>query len=101
MLWAVTGCKRSAIKDVARALAMDETTLLRNLRVLERRDLVAIEIGEDRRQRMVSLTTEGRAVFAAALPAWKRAQKEVAKVLVGGRVEEMNGTLVRLARSLQ
>lgn len=101
VLWAVAGRKRSPVNEVAKVIAMDETTLLRNLRVLERRGLVSLQVGDDRRQRIVELTAQGRATFGAALPGWKRAQKEVARVLEGGDVSEMNTRLVRLTRALK
>jgi DNA-binding MarR family transcriptional regulator len=101
VLWAVAGRKSSPVKEIAAVIAMDETTLLRNLRVLERRGLVSLEVGQDRRQRIVELTAEGRTTFAAALPGWQRAQSEVARVLDGGKVDEMNRKLVRLTRSLK
>jgi DNA-binding MarR family transcriptional regulator len=101
VLWAVAGRRSAPVNEIADVIAMDETTLLRNLRVLERRRLVAFHVGDDRRQRIVQLTAEGRAVFEAALPAWKDAQRAVAKVLDGGNVDEMNHKLVRLTRALR
>lgn len=65
------------ITRLAQTLFTDQTTLTRNLKVLEKRGLVAIEPGEDRRVKLVSLTDEGQAVLAEALPLWKQAQAEV------------------------
>ncbi|HUP07690.1 MAG TPA: MarR family winged helix-turn-helix transcriptional regulator [Caldimonas sp.] len=101
VLWAVAGRRSAPVNEIAGVIAMDETTLLRNLRVLERRRLVAFHVGDDRRERIVQLTAEGRALFESALPAWKEAQGEVAKVLDGGSVDDMNRKLVRLTRSLR
>src|SRR5512143_246008 len=56
VLWAVAGLRNAPMKDIAQTIAMDETALLRNLRILEGRGWVAIDVGEDRRQRLVSLT---------------------------------------------
>ncbi len=52
VLWAVAGMPGSGIKDIAKRIAMDETALLRNLRVLEGRGWIAIDVGTDRRQRL-------------------------------------------------
>ena len=101
VLWAVAGRRSAPVNEIAGVIAMDETTLLRNLRVLERRRLVAFHVGDDRRERIVQLTAEGRALFESALPAWKEAQREVARVLDGGSVDDMNRKLVRLTRSLR
>ncbi|MEO8057881.1 MAG: MarR family winged helix-turn-helix transcriptional regulator [Burkholderiales bacterium] len=99
VLWAVAGMRGASAKEIAAKLAMHDTALVRNLRVLEGRGWVAISVGADRRQRLVTLTDEGRAVFAAALPQWIRAQKEISAVLEDG-VEQMNAKLLRLARKV-
>lgn len=65
------------ITRLAQELFVDQTTLTRNLKLLEKRGLVAIKPGEDRRVKWVSLTTEGQAVLAKALPLWEQAQAEV------------------------
>jgi DNA-binding MarR family transcriptional regulator len=62
---------------VCRALGMDKTTLSRNLKVLRSRGWVVSEVGEDARQRNLSLTAEGRAVLMRARPAWRRAQESL------------------------
>src|SRR6476659_2909142 len=56
VLWAVAGQNGASVKDIAAKLAMHDTALVRNLRVLESRGWVAIEVGADRRQRLVTLT---------------------------------------------
>ena len=62
------------ISELADVLVMDRTTLTRNLRLLEKQGFIATRVGEDRRQRMVSLTTHGRDVLAEAAPLWRQAQ---------------------------
>jgi DNA-binding MarR family transcriptional regulator len=65
------------ITRLASELFTDQTTTTRNLKLLEKRGLVAIAPGEDRRVKFVSLTTEGQAVLAQAIPLWEQAQAEV------------------------
>ena len=98
VLWAVAAMRRTSIKEIAGRISMDETTLVRNLRVLERQGWVSIEVGDDRRQRIVALTEEGRSVFAAALPLWKQAQKELGRALKL-EVDDVNNTLLHLVRA--
>lgn len=69
--------KSTSITSLAQGLFVDQTTLTRNLKVLEKRGLVAIEPGKDRRVKLVSLTKSGQDVLAQALPKWKEAQAEV------------------------
>jgi DNA-binding MarR family transcriptional regulator len=74
--------------------------MIRNLRGLERQGWVRLSVGvDDRRRRLASLTAKGRAVFAAALPLWKEAQKEVG-ALLEEKLSDTNRRLVRLARSI-
>jgi DNA-binding MarR family transcriptional regulator len=100
VLWAVSNARGMTVKELAARIAMHETTLIRNLRVLEREGWVALEVGaDDRRQRIPSLTRAGRAVFAKALLGWKKAQAEVARLL-DDKVAETNRKLVRLTRAI-
>lgn len=56
-------------------LAMDTSTLSRNLRPLERAELIRIDrLAEDRRVRIVMLAERGAEVLTKALPLWREAQ---------------------------
>jgi DNA-binding MarR family transcriptional regulator len=61
-------------RDLGAATSLDETTLSRNLRPLIDAGWVAIDSGEDRREKLVSVTEAGRAKLKEARPAWERAQ---------------------------
>ncbi len=69
------------ITQLADELVMDRTTLTRNLKPLEKRGLIRIEPGEDRRTRMVILTNAGRELFFDAFPLWQQAQTKVLSAL--------------------
>ena len=63
---------------VAALLAMDRTTLTANLKPLERRGLVTTMVSEkDRRSRLLSLTADGRAALAGAVPIWTALHGEI------------------------
>jgi DNA-binding MarR family transcriptional regulator len=63
------------INELAAHLAMDRTTMGRNIRPLERDGLVAIAIDpRDRRSRALSVTDTGRERLAAARDKWQAAQ---------------------------
>jgi DNA-binding MarR family transcriptional regulator len=71
------------ISRLAAEVALDRSTMGRNLDPLERRGLVSIEVGDtDQRERVAQLTTAGEAAIQAALPLWLTAQDRVA-TLVG------------------
>src|SRR5690606_9360436 len=70
-----TGAPMGRLADV---LAMDPTTLSRNLRPLERAGLLEILRSlADRRVRLARLTEEGRRTVVAAFPHWERAHRRV------------------------
>lgn len=73
------GASMSRLADV---LAMDPTTLSRNLRPLEREGLLEIvRPPEDRRVRLARLTAEGVRRVADAHPLWERAHRRVVEAL--------------------
>ncbi|HVN34164.1 MAG TPA: MarR family winged helix-turn-helix transcriptional regulator [Casimicrobiaceae bacterium] len=65
------------ISGLAAEMALDRSTLGRNLGVLERRGLVDLSEGEDQRERTVSLTSRARRLLDKALPLWEQAQERV------------------------
>ncbi|WP_336492423.1 MarR family winged helix-turn-helix transcriptional regulator [Methylobacterium nigriterrae] len=70
------------ISALADALAMDRTTVTANLKPLERRGLLAVQVdADDRRVRRVVLTEEGRALLTEALPLWEKAQAALVEQL--------------------
>ena len=56
---------------------MDQTTLTRNLKLLENKGLIAIAAGTDRRTRVVMVTEAGRRALATALPLWREVRARV------------------------
>jgi len=61
---------------------LDQSTLSRNLRGLEREDLVEIAIvEEDLRRRAVWLTEKGARTLEAAIPVWRRANAALARLM--------------------
>lgn len=70
---------------VANLLAMDRTTLTAALKPLERRGLLTVSPDpKDGRARVLSLTPDGRALLAQAVPIWTREHGKLDEDLVGG-----------------
>ena len=69
------------VTDLARRLAMDRTTLTRNLRPLEVAGWLRVAPGPDRRSRAVEITEEGRRVLEAARPLWQAAERTFRQAL--------------------
>ena len=64
-------------RDLGVLASLDETTLTRNLRPLERGGWVAVRAGEDRREKLIAITEAGRAKVEQARSAWARAQERM------------------------
>src|ERR1700675_1666685 len=58
--------------DLSGLASLEETTLTRNLRPLVNAGWIAVRSGEDRREKLVTITKAGVATLAEARPAWKR-----------------------------
>jgi DNA-binding MarR family transcriptional regulator len=69
------------ITRLAELMAVERTTLTRNLGVLARRGLVGWTGAEDGRVRKVVLTGEGEAMLRKCLPRWMAAEESVGSVL--------------------
>lgn len=79
MLWVVHAGNALTSREVAYGVGIDQSTASRNLAVLEARGLIRSEAPrDDRRQRVVTLTPDGRRTLLRAYPLWQKAQAEVA-----------------------
>ena len=66
-----------SINQMSARTSLDRTTLVRNLKLLEKEGLIAVKPGEDLRTRMVTITPLGKKTLAQAVPLWEKAQKQV------------------------
>ena len=65
------------LSKLAEIMVLDRTTLARNLTPLEKKGLIEIKSGSDRRTRYINITDEGKAVLSKALPIWKETQESI------------------------
>jgi DNA-binding MarR family transcriptional regulator len=89
LLRAVERNEPVAITALADEMALDRTTLARNLAPLQRDRLVELAPGSDQRVTEVRLTPAGRNAVAKALPLWKKTQADVSRLLSDGRIEQL------------
>jgi DNA-binding MarR family transcriptional regulator len=89
LLGAVASYGPLALAPLAEELALDPTTLARNLKPLEREGLLEISVGEDRRTRMIKITRKGQNTLMKALPLWEAAQAWVISYLGEDRWQTM------------
>jgi len=98
LLMALNRAEPPSIGSVAELLAMDRTTLTANLKPLERRSLLTVEIdAADKRGRRLHLTAAGRKLLAAALPLWQRAHAEEDRRLPGADPDRLRADLRALS----
>lgn len=93
MLMVISGRGPITVSDLAEVLAMDQTTLTRNLTPLEKQGLVQRVPGTDRRTRRVSVTPKGLDAVVKAVPLWKRAQAKVLRTFGEIRFQRFLGDL--------
>jgi DNA-binding MarR family transcriptional regulator len=77
LLVAATLRSEATISELADRLALERTSLTRELKLLEQRGLISITRGEDRRARVVEVTAAGQRALAGAYPRWREAQARV------------------------
>ena len=100
ILGALAAKPEANMAELSDWLGMDRTTLVRNLRPLERDGLVK-SMGKGRGHKVsLSLTIKGRAALQKFLPDWQIAQQKVIKTLGKERWTEILRDLERAALAL-
>ena len=101
MLGAVNLMGPASVTKLAEHLALDRTTLTRNLKVLVDQGLVEIGPGDDRRERVASLTEAGRDALRRATPLWHQAQGAIAQKFGVDRWRRMLEDMTELAALIE
>ena len=81
MLVVIMLVKDASMTDLARHMGLDRTTLIRNLKPLEREGFVALSSEGYRRARSVEVTEKGAEILADALPRWQAVQDKLKQEL--------------------
>ena len=98
LLGVIARGEHRSVAAMAEEVGVEPSALLRNLRLLEDRGLIAGEGGRGRRGRRLAVTETGAALIWDTLPAWRQAQTDLAARL-DGRADETREALVRLERA--
>lgn len=88
-----------SISLLAEWLAMERTTLVRNLQLLEKEGLIERGPEGGRRARATRLTQAGRQRLAVAYPYWEQAQQTMHRKLGDDEWQLTQSTLEKLVRS--
>ena len=89
-----------SVTDLAGRLVLDRTTLIRNLRPLQRRGLIEVGREDGKRTPWAALTTAGHEAAAAAVPLWARTQTRVTDELGSRESLDLRRALSRLVSLL-
>jgi DNA-binding MarR family transcriptional regulator len=101
LLVACTLAEGATVGKLAEIFLLERSALARNLAVMEKRGLLRVKPGEDRRTRKVSLTAKGRTTLAAALPRWREAQAKAEKAFGAERLAQLVGESRALADAMR
>lgn len=81
------------VAELAELLGMERTTLTRNLKPLIEAGWITLNAGADSRQRIVTISGDGRAKVKEAYPAWRRAQTEFEHLMGRDAVRALHSQL--------
>lgn len=85
-----------SLTSLGTEMALDRSTLGRNLRLLQTMGLVALSEGDDLRTQTATLTRRGSDRLRRALPLWERVQQTVRDRLGGHDVDALYEILERV-----
>ena len=101
LLAALHSTGTSTMAELSEILGMERTTLLRNIRPLQRDGLVSVEGGGQGGFVELSLTAKGRKQIEKLTPAWESAQKAAVRVLGEERWSALLADLDKVASGLK
>ena len=87
-----------SVTDMAKSIAIDRTTLSRNLDLLVRKGLVSGHEADKGNGRLVALTNEGNDLVQKLLPQWRQAQAEMRELLVAPDLKSVVASLQKLSQ---
>lgn len=67
----------ASLTQLGAAAELERSTVGRNVRVLARDGLVALQRGEDQREAVVTLTRQGQKMLDRAVPLWETCQRQI------------------------
>ncbi len=101
MLQAISRTGTITHRALGSLLGLDQTTVSRSLATLGRRGWVRAVRGEDRRERRVALTGEGKQALKGAEQSWRRAQTRLRRRYGVGEWEKLQSTVTAIAAATQ
>ena len=89
LLVSMASVSAHTLTEMANSLVMDRTTLTRNLKPLEKLNLIVTVEARDKRSKAYALTDKGKEVLAKGVPMWQTAQNKMVAGLGQERFESL------------
>jgi DNA-binding MarR family transcriptional regulator len=86
-------------KTLSAGLAMDSTTLTRNLALLRKQGWIQVRPGKDRRERVFRLTEAGKRQVAATQSHWEEAERRLRKALGPSGWKQMQAIVAQVTNA--
>ena len=89
------GSGKQTITKVAHHLGAERTTVTRAIAILEKKKLINIVLGGDKRERLIAISKKGTEILDLARPRWKSAQLKIEHLLTN-QIDNLRSNLGRL-----
>lgn len=84
------------MSELSKAIRLERTTLVRNLKILEKMDLVSMNAEKNSQARLVHLTEKGLQSLEIAVHYWNQAQQQLQELLSEEELRIFRGTLQKI-----
>ena len=91
----LAGTGKQTITKVAHQLGSERTTVTRAIAILEKKKLIKIVLGADKRERLIAISKKGIGILDLARPRWKSAQLKIEHLLTN-QIDNLRSNLGRL-----
>ena len=91
----LAGTGKQTITKVAHQLGSERTTVTRAIAILEKKKLINIVLGADKRERLIAISKKGTEILDLARPRWKSAQLKIEHLLTN-QIDNLRSNLGRL-----
>lgn len=88
----LAGTGKQTITKVAHQLGSERTTVTRAIAILEKKKLINIVLGGDKRERLIAISKKGTEILEYARPRWKSAQSKI-KHLLTNQIDNLRSNL--------
>jgi DNA-binding MarR family transcriptional regulator len=101
LLVGIGAAEGATLVELANGAGVDPTTLSRNVKNLESRELVRAKGGRGRARKRLALTASGRRLVVDAFPVWNVAKAELARRMGDEKLRSVQQAMAELAKAAE